>query len=61
MAVALEKRLEALICDVHAMQKELIMGKTRNLRRSNRRLNQWEALAGKVSSQWDSVSAKYVS
>ena len=28
MAYALEKRLENLICDVYAMQKELIIGRS---------------------------------
>lgn len=57
MAYVLEKRLENLICDVYAMQKELIIGRTLKRRRPNQRLLQWEALSAKVSSQWDSVSA----
>lgn len=57
MAYALEKRLENLICDVYAIQKELIIGRAVNRRRPNQRLLQWEALSAKMSSQWDSVSA----
>ncbi|KAF0219517.1 MAG: hypothetical protein FD174_1977 [Geobacteraceae bacterium] len=57
MAIALEKRLETLISDVHAIQKELILAKTQRLKRSKRRVETWTVLAEKVSSQWDSVSA----
>jgi hypothetical protein len=57
MAIVLEKRLESLISDVHAIQKELILAKTQRLKRSKRRVEAWAALAEKVSSQWDSVSA----
>lgn len=57
MAYALEKRLENLICDVYAMQKELIIGRSVHRRRPNQRLLQWEALSAKISLQWDSVSA----
>jgi hypothetical protein len=57
MAIALEKQLETLISDVHAIQKELILAKTQRLKRSKRRVEAWTALAEKVSLQWDSVSA----
>ena len=57
MAIALEKRLESLISDVHAIQKELILAKTQRLKRSKRRVEAWTTLAEKVSAQWDSISA----
>jgi hypothetical protein len=57
MAIVLEKRLETLISDVHAIQKELILAKTQRLKRSKRRVEAWTTLAEKVSSQWDSISA----
>lgn len=57
MAIVLEKRLETLISDVHAIQKEMILAKTQRLKRSKRRVEAWATLAKKVSSQWDSVSA----
>ena len=57
MAIVLEKRLETLISDVHAIQKELILAKTQRLKRSKRRVDAWRSLAEKVASQWDSISA----
>ena len=57
MAIVLQKRLETLISDVHAIQKELILAKTQRLKRSKRRVEAWTALAEKVSAKWDSVSA----
>lgn len=57
MAIVLEKRLETLISDVHAIQKELILAKTHRLKRSRRRVESWKALAEKVSSKWDTISA----
>jgi hypothetical protein len=57
MANVLEKRLEMLVNDVHAIQKVMILAKTQRLKRSKRRVETWTALAEKVSSQWDSISA----
>ena len=57
MAIALEKRLDTLISDVHAIQKELILAKMQRLKRSKHRVEKWVALAEKVSAEWDSVSA----
>lgn len=57
MAIALEKRFETLVSDVQAMQKELILSKMQQIKKTSRNLDAWNLLSQKVSSAWDSVSA----
>ena len=57
MAIALEKRFETLVSDVQAMQKELILVKMQQIKKTRRNLDAWNLLSQKVSSAWDSVSA----
>jgi hypothetical protein len=57
MAIALEKRFETLVSDVQAMQKELILSKIHNLKKTRRSQDIWDTLSQKVSASWDSVSA----
>jgi hypothetical protein len=57
MSLALEKRFEALVSDVQAIQKELILTKMQQIKKTRRTQNAWNSLAQKVSASWDSVSA----
>ncbi|MBI5142958.1 MAG: hypothetical protein HZA20_12335 [Nitrospirae bacterium] len=57
MTITIEKRLDSLISDAHEIQKELILARMRRLKTSGRRQAAWQALAEKISAQWDSVSA----
>jgi hypothetical protein len=57
MAIALEKRFETLVSDVQAIQKELILAKMQQIKKTRRNLDAWNLLSQKVSSAWDSVSA----
>jgi len=57
MAFALEKRFEALVGDVQAIQKELILSKMQHIKKTRRSLDVWNSLAQRVSDSWDSVSA----
>lgn len=57
MAITLEKRFETLVSDVQAMQKELILAKMQQIKKTRRNLDAWSLLSQKVSSAWDSVSA----
>jgi len=57
MALALEKRFEALVSDVQAIQKELILSKMQHIKKTRRIQNEWDSLSQRVSASWDSVSA----
>jgi sporulation protein YlmC with PRC-barrel domain len=57
MALALEKKFAALVGDVQAIQKELILSKMQHLKKTRRNQDTWYALSQKVSISWDSVSA----
>lgn len=57
MALALEKRFETLVSDVQAIQKELILSKMQQIKKTRRTKNIWDSLAQRVSASWDSVSA----
>jgi hypothetical protein len=57
MAIVLEKRLETLVSDVQAIQKELILSKMQHIKKTRRSQDAWKALSQKVSTSWDSVSA----
>lgn len=57
MTNSLEKRFKTLVRDVQAMQKELILAKMRQIKKTRRNLDAWDLLSQKVSSAWDSVSA----
>ncbi|HAD04404.1 MAG: hypothetical protein A2091_01885 [Desulfuromonadales bacterium GWD2_61_12] len=57
MPMALEKCFDALVSDVQAMQKELILAKMSKVRHLHRRRGSWDALAQKVAAAWDNVPA----
>jgi len=57
MSANLQKRLNALVSDVQAIQKELFLSKIGQTHHSRRTLASWAILRQKVSSAWDSVSA----
>lgn len=57
MAIALEKKFAALVGDVQAIQKELILTKMMHLKKTRRNQDVWNALSLKVSTSWDSVTA----
>lgn len=57
MAVALQKHLETLVRDVHAIQKDLLLSGIRRVQRSRSAIASWTVLRQKVSAAWDSVSA----
>lgn len=57
MSATLQKRLDTLVSDVQAIQKELFFSRISQMQRSNRNLVSWASLSQKVSSSWDSVSA----
>ena len=57
MSATLKKRLDILVSDVQAIQKELFLTKIGRLHRSRRTLTAWAVLRQKVSAAWDSVSA----
>jgi hypothetical protein len=57
MSVTLQKRLDSLVNDVHAIQKELFLSGIGRKRRSRHTLTSWAVLRQKVSASWDSVSA----
>jgi len=57
MAIALEKRFETLVSDVQAMQKELILTKMQQTKKSRCTQDAWMALSQKISPLWDTVSA----
>ena len=57
MSVSLQKRLNTLVSDVQAIQKELFLSRIGQIQRSRRTITSWAALSQKVSAAWDSVSA----
>ncbi len=57
MAIALERRVDALVSDVQAIQKELILSKMQQNKRSRRNQDIWDSLSQKVATSWDSVTA----
>jgi len=57
MSVSLQKRLDILVSDVQAIQKELFLSRIGHLQRTRRTLKSWATLSQKVSAAWDSVSA----
>ena len=57
MAIALEKKFAALLGDVQAMQKELILNKMLQIKKTRRNQEVWNSLSLKVSKSWDSVTA----
>ena len=57
MSVTLQKRLDTLVSDVQAIQKELFLSGIGRMQRSRRTLTSWAVLRQKVSAAWDSVSA----
>ncbi len=57
MGLALEKRFETLVSDVQAIQKELILSKMQQIKKTRRTKKMWDSLAQRVSASWDSVSA----
>ena len=57
MAIALEKKFAALVGDVQAIQKELILTKMLHIKKTRRNQDAWNALSLKVSTSWDSVTA----
>jgi hypothetical protein len=57
MAIALEKKFAALVSDVQAMQKELILNKMLQIKKTRRNQEVWNSLSLKVSKSWDSVTA----
>lgn len=57
MSATLEKRLNALVSDVQAIQKELFLSKIGQKHCSRRTLASWSVLRQKISAAWDSVSA----
>jgi hypothetical protein len=58
MSVSLQKRLNTLVSDVQAIQKELFLSRiSQKTQRSRRALTSWAILRQKVSVAWDSVSA----
>ena len=57
MSATLQKRLNALVSDVQAIQKELFLSKIGQRHRTRRTLTSWSVLRQKVSTAWDSVSA----
>jgi hypothetical protein len=57
MAIALEKKFAALVGDVQAMQKELILAKMLQIKKTRRNQDVWNSLSLKVSKSWDSVTA----
>lgn len=57
MALALEKRFATLVSDVQAIQKELILSKMQQIKKTHRTKYIWDSLAQRVSASWDSVSA----
>jgi len=57
MAVTLQKRLDTLVSDVQAIQKELFLSRIGRKHRSRRTITSWSVLRQKVSAAWDSVSA----
>jgi hypothetical protein len=56
MAIAIEKRFEALVSDVQVIQKELILSKMQHIKKTRRSQDVWDALSQRVSTTWDSVS-----
>ena len=57
MSGTLQKRLNILVSDVQAIQKELFLSRIGRMQRSRRNLTSWALLRKKVSAAWDSVSA----
>ena len=57
MSVSLQKRLNTLVSDLQAIQKELFLSRIGQIQRSRRTITSWSALSQKVSDAWDSVSA----
>ena len=57
MAATLEKRLNTLASDIHAIQKDLFLSRIGQSHRTRRAITSWAALTQKISGSWDSVSA----
>jgi hypothetical protein len=57
MAIALEKKFATLVGDVQAIQKELVLTKMQQIKKTRRNQDIWSALSHKVSTSWDSVTA----
>jgi hypothetical protein len=56
MANSLEKRFDALIGDMQAMHKEMIVTKMQQVKKSRQKHYGWDILSRKVSVAWDDVS-----
>jgi hypothetical protein len=57
MAIALVKRVETLVSDVQAIQKELILSKMQHIKKTRHSQDAWNSLSQRVSASWDSISA----
>jgi len=57
MAIALEKKIAALVGVVKAIHKELILTKMLHTKKTRRNQVAWNALSLKVATSWDCVTA----
>ncbi len=57
MRGTMENRLENLIHELKELKKDLILQKAGNLKVVHGKAGKWQALADRVSAQWDGVSA----
>jgi hypothetical protein len=57
MEGTMEMRLVNMMREIKELKKDLISQKVANVKTIRGRMNRWQALGSRVSSQWDGVSA----
>jgi len=57
MPTAIEQRLDGLVHELNEIKKELILQKVQQAAATVGRISAWKSLSGKISAQWDHISA----
>lgn len=57
MPTAIEQRLDSLVHELNEIKKEIILQKVQQAAATVGRISVWKSLSGKISAQWDRISA----
>jgi hypothetical protein len=57
MPTAIERRLDRLVHELNEIKKEMILQKVLPTTTTVGEISAWKSLSGKISAQWDQVSA----
>ena len=57
MPTAIEQRLDRLVHELNEIKKEMILQKVQQTVATVGRISVWKSLTGKISRQWDHISA----